>query len=152
RRDGPVREVRSADLDLVARPARRTHEGCVHGVWGDGPGDPGLCRRRPQPRGGGGVRAIGKPIDDANAEAMSRHWQVTSSAEELDSAAETVKDSADWMCAETDLEHLPVIKAAISAAKEVLSAIEKDIDPDISALMGEQQVEVGEFRLERRGG
>jgi hypothetical protein len=98
------------------------------------------------------VRAIGKPIDDANAEAMSRHWQVTSSAEELVSAAETVKDNAEWMCDEKDLEHLAVIKAAIREAKEVLSAIEKDIDPDIAALMGEQQVQVGEFRLERRGG
>ncbi|HLU95240.1 MAG TPA: hypothetical protein VKZ89_00215 [Thermobifida alba] len=86
------------------------------------------------------------------APADTRHWQVTSAAEELVSAAVTIGDQAEWMLGEKDLRHLAVIKAAIAEAKEVLTAIEKDIDPDLAALMDDQVVEVDEFRLERRGG
>lgn len=98
------------------------------------------------------MRPIAPAVDGADAQGASRHWQVTASAEELVSAAETAKDNAEWMCDEKDLDHLAVLKAAICEAKTILTAIERDIDPEIANLMGQQQVQIGDLRLERRGG
>lgn len=71
---------------------------------------------------------------------------------ELVSALGSFQDNAEWMADEKNLERLAQMLDALGEAKDRIKAIEGDITPVIAGLMGQQQVQVGDFKLERRGG
>lgn len=71
---------------------------------------------------------------------------------ELVSAVGSFQDQCEWMADEKDLHNLAVLLDALEEAYTTLAQTRRDITPVIAELMGRQQVQVGDFKLERRGG
>lgn len=93
------------------------------------------------------VEAIAEGIaSDASADLIGTH------VAELISAVGSFQDQAEWMADERDLQNLAVLLSTLVEARKTLNAVERDITPVIVELMGRQQVQVGDFKLERFGG
>lgn len=71
---------------------------------------------------------------------------------ELISAVGSFQDQCEWMVDERDLHNLATLLDALEEAHSTLAEIRRDITPVIADLMGQQQVQVGGYKLERRGG
>lgn len=71
---------------------------------------------------------------------------------ELISAVGSFRDQCEWMADERDLHNLAVLLDALEEAYTTLAETRRDITPVVAELMGRQQVQVGDFKLERRGG
>lgn len=71
---------------------------------------------------------------------------------ELISAVGSFQDQCEWMADERDLHNLATLLDALEEAYSTLAAIRRDITPVIAELMGRQQVQVGDYKLERFGG
>jgi hypothetical protein len=93
------------------------------------------------------VEAIGDAIaGESRAELVGSHIA------ELISALGSFQDQCEWMADERDLPNLAQLLDALREVKDRVKAIEGDIVPVAAELMGQQQVQVGDFKLERFGG
>jgi hypothetical protein len=90
--------------------------------------------------------------EDHDVEATGVAIAIDSVVAELISALGSFQDNAEWMADEKDLDRLAQLLDAMREAKDRIKAIEGDIVPVVADLMGQQQVQVGDYKLERRGG